>query len=287
MFDRSAIRRLALFLTAAVAAWLAIYFYCVSRMSKPACKYLPSHIKFHSLNFEEGLCAVGDIRNNKFGFIDRCGNMVIDCKYDGYCEPEKGLIQVVQDGKAGCIDRNGKVLIPFVYDSSFNIKFGKYFSRACRKNRLGLINGRFKEIIPCLYQNKGYNGTDEFAYSPYNGYDGKIGTFEPLRYLHFLQDNAITLDFEGMKLRLPHPAAYAIHKFIIFKRRPKPDKQERDIEGALRVFRQLLKENQRKEILQIFCRKPKKWQATVIRNLKSVGEEEIADLLNKGRTKKF
>lgn len=108
---------------------------------------------------------------------------------------------------------------------------------------------------------------------------------QPLRYLHFLQDNAIVLDFEGMKLRLPHPAAYALHKFIIFKRRSKPDKQERDIEGALRVFRQLLKEKQEGAILEIFGRMPKKWQATVVKNLRSVGEDEIADLLSQKATK--
>ena len=102
---------------------------------------------------------------------------------------------------------------------------------------------------------------------------------QPLRYLHFLQDNAISLDFEGMKIRVPHPAAYALHKFIIFKRRAKPDKRDRDIEGATRVFRQLLTEEKADSIRIIFGKMHRKWQITVIRNLKSIGENEIAALL--------
>lgn len=103
---------------------------------------------------------------------------------------------------------------------------------------------------------------------------------QPLRYLHFLQDNAISLDFEGMRIRVPHPAAYALHKFIIFKRRATPDKRDRDIEGALRVFRQMLAEEKADSIRTVFGKMHGKWQKTVIGNLKSVGEDEIASLLH-------
>lgn len=106
---------------------------------------------------------------------------------------------------------------------------------------------------------------------------------QPLRYLHFLQDNAISLDFEGMSIRVPHPAAYALHKFIIFMRRTKPDKRDRDIEGALRVFRQLLAEGKADSIKTIFGKMHRKWQTTIVKNLISVGENEIADLLKENK----
>jgi len=102
---------------------------------------------------------------------------------------------------------------------------------------------------------------------------------QPLRYLNFLQENTIVLDFEGMKIRVPHPAAYALHKSIIFKRRANPDKRERDIEGALRVFRQLVLEDKIDPIMKIFGKMHGKWQTTVIKNLKSAGEDEIAEIL--------
>lgn len=104
---------------------------------------------------------------------------------------------------------------------------------------------------------------------------------QPLRYLNFLQDNAINLDFEGMRIKVPHPAAYALHKFIIFKLRTKPDKQYRDIEGALRVFKQLLSEDKDDSISKIFCKMHRKWQTIALKNLLSVGENEITDLLKK------
>ena len=69
------------------------------------------------------------------------------------------------------------------------------------------------------------------------------------------------------------------YKFIIFKRRTKPDKRDRDIEGATRVFRQLLAEDKADFMKIIFGNMHRKWQETVIRNLKSIGENEIASLL--------
>ena len=102
---------------------------------------------------------------------------------------------------------------------------------------------------------------------------------QQLRYLDFLVDNTITITIEGLHLRLPHPAAYALHKFIIFKRRKKGDKHERDLEGALRVFHALVKRDKHDEIHRIFSALHKKWQKTVIQNLKSVNEGNIVELL--------
>ncbi len=66
---------------------------------------------------------------------------------------------------------------------------------------------------------------------------------QALRYLNFLVENTIVINFSDLDIRLPHSAAYVLHKFIIFKRRQKIDKHNRDIEGALRVFRELIKSN--------------------------------------------
>lgn len=101
----------------------------------------------------------------------------------------------------------------------------------------------------------------------------------PLRYLNFLVENTIMLSFEGVNIRLAHPVAYALHKFIIFKRRTKIDKRDRDIEGALRVFQELLNNNEHGKIKQIFNNMHSKWQQTIIRNLKSIKEFEIIDIL--------
>jgi len=100
-----------------------------------------------------------------------------------------------------------------------------------------------------------------------------------LRYLDFLAQSTIVINSDGLKIRLPHPAAYALHKFIIFKRRRKVDKHDRDIEGALRVFHQLIKNNESGKIRRIFAKMHVKWQKTIIDNLKSIEEFEAIDIL--------
>jgi len=102
---------------------------------------------------------------------------------------------------------------------------------------------------------------------------------QPLRFLDFLIDNTIVINAESLHIRLPHPAAYALHKFIIFKRRRKIDKHDRDIEGALRVFRELIQSKQHDSIRQIFRKMHQKWRKKVIENLQSVGETETIDIL--------
>ncbi len=100
-----------------------------------------------------------------------------------------------------------------------------------------------------------------------------------LRYLDFLISNTIIVNFEGLKIKLPHPVAYALHKFIIFKRRVKIDKHDRDIEGAMRVFHALINNNEHSLIQRMFGKMHRKWQTTIIKNLRSVGEFGIVDIL--------
>ena len=100
-----------------------------------------------------------------------------------------------------------------------------------------------------------------------------------LRFLDFLASNTIKVNFEGLEIIVPHPAVYALHKFIIFKRRLKADKHDRDIEGALRVFHELIKNKDQVLIRHFFEKMHRKWQAVIIKNLKAIGENDIVDFL--------
>ena len=102
---------------------------------------------------------------------------------------------------------------------------------------------------------------------------------QPLRFLGFLVDNVISIQAEELVIKVPHPAAYALHKFIIFKRRKKREKHDRDIEGALRVFHELVRNGQQQEIRLIFKRMHKKWQLKIFENLRSINEPDIIELL--------
>lgn len=103
---------------------------------------------------------------------------------------------------------------------------------------------------------------------------------QPLRYLGFLLQHTISVTAEDLHIIVPHPAAYILHKFIIFKRRKGKDKHDRDLEGALRVYQELIKENKHSEIKRIFKTMHSKWQETVLRNLKTAKENEIISLLS-------
>jgi len=104
---------------------------------------------------------------------------------------------------------------------------------------------------------------------------------QPLRFLDFLVDNSISIKVNNLHIRLPHPAAYAFQKFIIFKRRRTKDKHDRDIEGALRVFRELIRSKHHSTIKRIFNKMHKRWQQRVISNLKSIDEQEVVDVLKR------
>jgi len=102
---------------------------------------------------------------------------------------------------------------------------------------------------------------------------------QPLRYLSMLMDRLITVETEGIRITVPHPASYVLHKFIIFKIRKKADKAERDFETAKRVFMQLIEAGKESEIKEVFKELHPKWQKTIITNLEKAGQNYIVTVL--------
>lgn len=90
-----------------------------------------------------------------------------------------------------------------------------------------------------------------------------------LRYLSLLQVHVTTVKYRNSKVRLPEPAAYVLHKFIVFERRTKKEKRERDLKAAKDIGEFLLKDaKQRVKLKTIFAALPKKWQARIMNNIK-------------------
>lgn len=95
-----------------------------------------------------------------------------------------------------------------------------------------------------------------------------------LRYLDFLEKNIINVLYEGMTIRIPEPSAFTLHKFIVSKRRLKPEKAKKDLETALALSDYLLKNEKEKEKLKIiFNSAVKKWQKTLLEIIKSEHSE--------------
>ncbi|MBU0672731.1 MAG: nucleotidyltransferase domain-containing protein [Candidatus Margulisbacteria bacterium] len=103
---------------------------------------------------------------------------------------------------------------------------------------------------------------------------------QPLRFLDFLAKNIIEINVDGLRIKLPHPIAYALHKLIILGRRTKKEKAAKDRDQALMLLHHVLKHEKPRKIKEIFLTMPKKWQDKIFKALKKLDEEEILSVLS-------
>lgn len=106
-------------------------------------------------DYYNGLAII--INNSKYGYVDLFDNAVIPAVYDklfsflwvdGYNKVEAKL-----NGKWGILNKNGQVLIPFLYDGIHIEYLHNNSMRACLNNKWGTIDSLGKTIIPFKYEN--------------------------------------------------------------------------------------------------------------------------------------
>jgi hypothetical protein len=86
-----------------------------------------------------------------------------------------------------------------------------------------------------------------------------------IRYLNFLADHTLVVDYHGVKVRIPQPAAFALHKLIVSSRRTKKEKKQKDLESAVGLLELLLKDPQGKvQVRSILEKLPTKWRKTIL-----------------------
>jgi len=85
----------------------------------------------------------------------------------------------------------------------------------------------------------------------------------PLRHVGLLFDKPIIISDNGMKILVPAPSRFCLHKFIVASRRRKPDKSLKDLQQA--VYTSTIVD--KKEMQELFQTLPKKWRQTVLRML--------------------
>ena len=110
-------------------------------------------------DFSEGLAAVS--KNDKYGFIDTKGKVVIEPKYEWASSFSDGLAIVSVEGLYGAIDTQGKTVIPFEYQALADFHDG--FAAAARppkdpedyESKYGLINKQNEVVIPFMYESMG------------------------------------------------------------------------------------------------------------------------------------
>jgi hypothetical protein len=88
----------------------------------------------------------------------------------------------------------------------------------------------------------------------------------------------VTLEIQGLKINLPDPACFLLHKIIIFARRPEKDKKEKELEQIGRTFDLIQKENKVGCLKNIFLKLHPKWRSRIINNLSILNKKEIIDI---------
>lgn len=110
--------------------------------------------------------------NNKFGFIDSSGKLVINMIYDNAEDFHEGLAAISKggqwnedgeyiEGKWGFIDKTGKVIVPIIYDKVCD--FNEGYAAVTKDNKLGFVNKSGDIVIPLSYGDP--NHYDKFKFS--------------------------------------------------------------------------------------------------------------------------
>jgi hypothetical protein len=102
---------------------------------------------------------------------------------------------------------------------------------------------------------------------------------QALRFLDVLYIKTISVDFKGVKLRLPHPACFLLHKIIIYKRRPRRDKRLKEIEQIERLSTFLEKQDNFRSVKRNFAKLHPKWQTRVLSNLRDLRQDKLLQSL--------
>lgn len=99
--------------------------------------------------YNEGLAAVQ--QNGKWGYIDKLGKLIIDCKFDKVRDYVCNRAEVYIDEKEGCIDSEGNIIVDIKYESlSFDESDSTFIVRLNDKE--GVLDYNGNVIIPLEYQ---------------------------------------------------------------------------------------------------------------------------------------
>lgn len=102
---------------------------------------------------------------------------------------------------------------------------------------------------------------------------------QALRFMDIANDSAIRLEFEGISLRVPHPAAFALHKLIIVPRRKDESKAVRDVGSAVEILTLLIDVGDTEMIGNQLGGFPCKWKKTIYRVLEQFDHHNLAAML--------
>jgi hypothetical protein len=101
---------------------------------------------------------------------------------------------------------------------------------------------------------------------------------QALRFLDFLGRNTITVEIQGIKLTLPHPASFGLHKLLVLRKRRDREKTAKDMQDAARILRALVEKGETEFIKNVFSSMPRKWQNKIKKSAKELADEKLSTI---------
>ncbi|MFH0908859.1 MAG: GSU2403 family nucleotidyltransferase fold protein [bacterium] len=97
----------------------------------------------------------------------------------------------------------------------------------------------------------------------------------PLRFMDVLAENTIAMKLEGISVKVPHPAHFALHKLLIAGRRKNPEKAPKDRAQAVGILKSLRATGEMDVARTLFAKFPASWQQTIRAELTALGEQTL------------
>ena len=128
-------------------------------------------------------------------------------------------------------------------------------------------------IIDFLVPEKGRGGSEPYPIKA-------LGiNAQPLRFVNLLLSETITINSQGISLKLPHPVPYAFQKLIISHWRRNLQKREKDRLQAVQVLRAVVDQGDNARIKMTFRALPPKWRKAILDSLKAEKAEDLSGLV--------
>lgn len=94
-----------------------------------------------------------------------------------------------------------------------------------------------------------------------------------------LTQDTVKLKIDGIEVRLPHPANFALQKLIISQRRAIEEKRKKDKDSAIKILRALISKDEATTVKRIFDSLNPKWQKKAMRGLEEAKERDVLKIL--------
>lgn len=85
----------------------------------------------------------------------------------------------------------------------------------------------------------------------------------------------IAVKIDGIEVRLPHPADFALHKLVISEDRKNKDKKNKDLDSAYRIIEMILETGDQKALKESFAQLTEKQKKRV----KKLTETQFPELV--------